>query len=174
MSKDSKTIAQEIEFTQIDKITEIVSGERISAVKYLVGDENYLQDHFPKFPVMPGVLMLEAMFQAASWLVRYTNDFSYSTVELREAKNIKFQNFVTPGNELVVNAKILKQDGLQYSLKTEGLLSEGVAVSGRLVVETYNRQDRSPSLGTVDALVAMKKRKNFELLCPGTGCNREK
>lgn len=168
MSNELEPTAQKIEFTQLDKITEIVAGERISAVKLLSGDEEYLQDHFPRFPVMPGVLMLEAMFQASSWLIRYTNDFSHSTVELREAKNIKFQNFVTPGNELVVNAKILKQNGQQYSLKTEGLLGDGVAVSGRLVVETYNRKDRHPSNTTVDEIVAHKKRKNFEQLYTGS------
>ncbi|MEE2642315.1 MAG: 3-hydroxyacyl-ACP dehydratase FabZ family protein [Planctomycetota bacterium] len=164
MSNDPKNIAQQVEFSQIDQITEIIAGERISAVKYLSGNEDYLQDHFPRFPVMPGVLMLEAMFQAASWLVRYTNNFSHSTVELREAKNIKFQNFVTPGNRLVVNAKIMKQDGLQYSMKTEGRVDDGIAVSGRLVVEAYNRQDRQPGTSTVDEVVAMGKRKNFELL----------
>ena len=101
MSNDSSHIAEEIQFSQLDKIIEIEAGERITAVKYLSGKEEYLQDHFPRFPVMPGVLMLEAMFQASSWLVRYTDQFSHSTVELREAKNIKFQNFVTP----VTNSK---------------------------------------------------------------------
>lgn len=164
MNHDSSTTSEAVQFSQLDKITEIVSGDHITAVKYLTGNEEYLQDHFPLFPVMPGVLMLEAMFQASSWLIRFTNDFSHSTVELREAKNIKFQNFVTPGNQLEVRARILKQDGLQYTLKTEGLLGDGVAVSGRLVVETYNRKDRSPTNTTVDEIVIMEKRKNFDLL----------
>ncbi|MEC9094206.1 MAG: 3-hydroxyacyl-ACP dehydratase FabZ family protein [Planctomycetota bacterium] len=168
MENDLKTISQKIQFTQIDKITEIVEGERISAVKYLSGDEDYLQDHFPRFPVMPGVLMLEAMFQASSWLVRYTNHFSHSTVELREARNIKFQNFVTPGNQLVVTAKITKQKGLQYSLKTEGRVGDELAVSGKLVVEAYNRQDRVSSSSTVDEIVAIEKKKNFQLLYRNT------
>ena len=164
MSDDYIQTVNDIEFSQLDKITEIVAGERISAIKYLSGEEDYLEDHFPKFPVMPGVLMLEAMFQAASWLVRYTEGFSHSTVELREAKNIKFQNFVTPGKQLEVHAKILKQDGLKYSLKTEGLLDAGVAVSGRLVVEAYNRKDRSPTMSSVDEVVAMEKHRDFKFL----------
>ena len=167
MTDDSSNNAQQIQFSQLDKITEIVAGDRISAVKYLSGDEEYLKDHFPRFPVMPGVLMLEAMFQASSWLIRFTDNFSHSTVELREAKNIKFQNFVTPGNQLDVRAKILKQDGHKYSLKTEGLLGDGVAVSGRLVVETYNRMDRSPTSTSVDEIVLQEKKKNFELLYSG-------
>ena len=51
-------------FTLIDRITELKPGVSITAVKGLTLAEEYLQDHFPRFPVMPGVLMLEAMFQA--------------------------------------------------------------------------------------------------------------
>lgn len=164
MSDDIKPGSGKIEFSQLDRIVEIVAGERIEAIKTLTGNESYLQDHFPRFPVMPGVLMLEAMFQASSWLIRYTHDFVHSTVELREAKNIKFQNFVEPGHQLVVRANVLKHDGLVYSLKTEGRVDGNMAVSGRLVVEAYNRQDRKPGSTTVDEIVAMYKKRNFDLL----------
>lgn len=108
--------------------------------------------------------MLEAMFQAASWLVYYTHDFSYSLVEMREAKNVKFQNFVEPGHQLEVSAQIIKSDNLTYTLKTECQVNGGVAVSGRLVVETYNQKDRQPTHSVVDEMVAFKKRNDFELL----------
>ncbi len=52
---------------------------------------------------MPGVLMLESMFQASMWLVRATDQFQYSSVVLREGKSLKFQDFVQPGDSLVVN-----------------------------------------------------------------------
>lgn len=168
MNKDPNPVAEEIQFSQLDKIIEIVAGERITAVKNLSGDEEYLGDHFPGFPVMPGVLMLEAMFQAASWLIRYTNQFSHSIVELREARNIKFQNFVTPGNQLQVQATILKQDDHLYTLKTEGRLEPGVAVSGRLVVESYNRNERCPSTVPVDEAVILEKKRDFALLYSGS------
>ena len=59
---------------------------------------------------MPGVLMLEAMYQASAWLVRQSEGFAHSVVILKEARNIKYADFVTPGKELVVTAEILKQD----------------------------------------------------------------
>ena len=92
-------------FSQIDKILEVKKGESITAVKGLALSEEYLKDHFPRFPVMPGVLMLEAVFQAAMFLVRYTDDFQYGVVSLVEAKNLKFQDFVQPGDQLIVSAE---------------------------------------------------------------------
>ena len=62
-------------FVLIDRIQEIVPGQSLTAVKNLSLAEEYLADHFPGFPVMPGVLMLEAMTQSAAWLVRSTEDF---------------------------------------------------------------------------------------------------
>ena len=164
MNNDSNLNTPDIEFTQLDKITEIVASDRISAVKSLTGDEDYLRDHFPNFSVMPGVLMLEAMFQASCWLIRYSNQFLQSNVDLREAKSIKFQDFVTPGKQLEVRSKILKQDGCQYSLKTECQIDGSVAVSGRLLVETYNQNERNPSTQSVDRIVALEKQKQFALL----------
>ena len=51
-------------FTLLDRITDLRPGISITAVKTLLPDEEYLRDHFPRFPVMPGVLMLETMYEA--------------------------------------------------------------------------------------------------------------
>ena len=61
-------------FSLIDRIVELEPGERVTATKSLTMAEEYLADHFPHFPVMPGVLMLEAMTQAGAWLVRVSED----------------------------------------------------------------------------------------------------
>ena len=76
---------QAMRFSQLDQIIELQPGKRIKAAKTLSADEDYLRDHFPCFAVMPGVLMLEAMFQASAWLVRKSEDFAHSTVILKEA-----------------------------------------------------------------------------------------
>ncbi|MFN9627387.1 MAG: beta-hydroxyacyl-ACP dehydratase, partial [Planctomycetota bacterium] len=65
-------------YRQLDKIIELVPGERIVATRELRKDEDYLRDHFPLFPVMPGVMMLEALFQASMWLVHATDNFEHS------------------------------------------------------------------------------------------------
>ncbi|MGA2254534.1 MAG: hypothetical protein ABSG53_07735, partial [Thermoguttaceae bacterium] len=61
-------------FLLIDRIVDFQPGAQITAVKSLTMAEEYLADHFPNFPVMPGVLMLEAMTQAAAWLIRLSED----------------------------------------------------------------------------------------------------
>jgi 3-hydroxyacyl-[acyl-carrier-protein] dehydratase len=137
-------------FCLLDRIVELEPGVRVTAVKRLRPDEDYLEDHFPRFPVMPGVLMLEAMYQASAWLVRQSEGFAHSMVILKEARNIKYADFVTPGKELVVSAEILKQDETLTTLKAQGLIEGNVAVNGRLVLERFNLADRFPKRKNTD------------------------
>src|SRR5271168_1212794 len=104
-------------FTLLDRIIELEPGAKITAVKNLSLAEEYLADHFPGFPVMPGVLMLEAMTQASAWLVRASEDFAHSVVLLKEARNVKYANFVEPGQTLHVTAEIVEQDARETKLK---------------------------------------------------------
>ena len=137
-------------FCLLDRILELEPGVRVAAAKRLRPDEDYLKDHFPRFPVMPGVLMLEAMYQASAWLVRQSEGFAHSVVLLKEARNIKYADFVTPGKELVVTAEILKQDDSLTTLKAQGLIDGNVAVNGRLVLERFNLADRYPQRRNTD------------------------
>ena len=91
-----------MKFGLIDRIIELSRGERIVAVKAVSLAEEYLADHFPTFPVLPGVLMLEAMVEAAAWLIRDALDFSESVILLRQAKNVTYKNFVKPGSLLTL------------------------------------------------------------------------
>jgi 3-hydroxyacyl-[acyl-carrier-protein] dehydratase len=137
-------------FCLLDRIVELEPGVRITGVKRLRPDEDYLQDHFPRFPVMPGVLMLEAMYQASAWLVRQSEGFAHSMVVLKEARNIKYAGFVTPGKELVVTAEIIKQDERLTTLKAQGTIDGNVAVNGRLVLERFNLAERYPKRANTD------------------------
>ena len=146
MSSPSKTMR----FRQIDKIVELVPGERIRATRYLSGNEDYLRDHFPLFPVMPGVLMLEAAFQTASWLVRASQDFAHTVCVLKEIRNAKFADFVQPGQILVVVAEIQKVDGNIFTIRVSGEKDGITSFSARLVIETKNLQDIDDRLKNVN------------------------
>ena len=134
-------------FRFIDRITQLEPGRHIEAVKHLSGDERYLDDHFPKLPLMPGVLMLEAMYQAGVWLVRRTENFTHSVVLLNETRNVKFSGLVQPGQSLVVTADIKKQEGDRTTLVAQGTVDGKVVVSARLVIEAFQLADRYPLTG---------------------------
>ena len=69
-----------MKFHLVDRIESLVPGKRIVTTKALSLAEEYLADHFPAFPVLPGVMMIEAMVQSAAWLVRVAQDFSRSEI----------------------------------------------------------------------------------------------
>ena len=148
-------------FSLIDRITELNEGVSITAEKHLFSTEDYLRDHFPGFPVMPGVLMLETMNQAAMWLVYASEGFKNSVVHLKEAKNVKYQDFVKPGQMLIVRAEVVKQDEATTTLKASGSVDGKTAVSGRLVLERFTLADRFPAVGPIDCYTRKELREYF-------------
>lgn len=156
-------------FCLLDRILELEPGVRVTAIKRLRPDEDYLRDHFPRFPVMPGVLMLEAMYQAGAWLVRQTDGFAQSMVVLKEVRNIKYADFVTPGKDLIVTAEILKQDSSLVTLKTQCTIDGNLAVNGRLVLERFNLADRHPSRQHTDPFLRTEMRKVLQRLLQPAG-----
>src|SRR5947209_7056324 len=98
-------------FNLVDRILEVEPGRVLRAVKNLTLGEEYLADHFPTFPVMPGVLMLQTLVEASAWLLRLTDDFRHSVIVLREAKNVKYGTFMEPGRQLAVTVELAEQDG---------------------------------------------------------------
>lgn len=151
-------------FRLIDQITELEVGRSITATKRLRPDEDYLRDHFPKFPVMPGVLMLEALFQASSWLVRVTDEFEHPFVLLQEARSVKYASFLAPDQVLTVSAEISKHDLNTTKLKVSGTVDDVVAVSGRLVLERFKLADRYPHNGTIDPYARHRLKDEFARL----------
>jgi 3-hydroxyacyl-[acyl-carrier-protein] dehydratase len=148
-------------FGMLDRITELVPGERITAERKLTGREDYLADHFPRFPVMPGVLMLEAMYQAAAWLVRVGDDFEHSIVRLKEARNVKYSDFVEKGDVLIVKAEIKKREGLLTSLECRGFVHGDTAVSCRLVLETVQLDQLAPNRTMLEPWARKQMRDKF-------------
>ena len=132
-------------FCLIDRITHVEPGTRLIALKGLSLSEEYLADHFPAAPVMPGVMMLQTLVEASSWLVRASEDFAHSVVVLKEARSVKYASFVEPGSILQITTEVIGQDQRMTKLKAQGTVNEAVAVSARLVLERFNLQEADPS-----------------------------
>src|SRR5687768_18405394 len=79
-------------FCLLDRICSLEPDVELTAVKNVALTEEYLADHFPEFPVLPGVFMLEAATQAGAWLLRLSEDFAHSIISLKEAKNVKYRS----------------------------------------------------------------------------------
>jgi 3-hydroxyacyl-[acyl-carrier-protein] dehydratase len=151
-------------FSLVDKISSLEPGTSVTAVKNLTLAEEYLSDHFPGFPVMPGVLMLESLVQAGAWLMRYTEDFRYSTILLKQARGLRFNNFVSPGKTLIVTATVHERDEREWVFKGSGTVDGTSAVSVRLTLEQFNLRDNNPDLETSDRLRVESLRKLFAQL----------
>lgn len=93
-----------VKFRLIDEIIE-QADDRIVAVKNVTLAEEYLRDHFPSFPVLPGVLMVETLVQAARELV--AGQTGGARLVLGEAKAIRYGRFVKPGESLRVEVELL-------------------------------------------------------------------
>jgi 3-hydroxyacyl-[acyl-carrier-protein] dehydratase len=157
-SKDS------MRFSLIDRIVALEPCVNITAIKTLTMTEEYLADHFPHFPVMPGVLMLEALTEAGAWLVRVSEDFAHSIVVLKQANNVKYAQFVEPGQTLTVTAEVLKFDDGEVKLKAYGTVRGRVILNARLTLACYNLAATNPQHATTDDALRQDLRTQLAIL----------
>ncbi|RMG04934.1 MAG: beta-hydroxyacyl-ACP dehydratase [Nitrospirae bacterium] len=92
----------------IDHITELVEGKNIKGIKNVAMTEDFLEFHFPGYPVMPGVMVLEAMVQLTGWLEAASSDFK-NWFSLTRVKRCSYYGFALPGDQLELS--IEKVDG---------------------------------------------------------------
>ena len=127
-------------FSLLDRVIES-SPTRIVTIKMVTNAEEYLQDHFPSFPVLPGVMMLESLVQAARRLLEDHHGASEPLV-LGQVRALKYGAFVRPGATLRVEIDLHKiNDDGTFDFKGQALLIEPgnsgelpVAVSGRFML----------------------------------------
>lgn len=136
-------------FNLVDRILE-VEDNRIRAVKQLTLGEEYLADHFPTFPVLPGVLMLEALAEAAAWLLRIRDDFRHSIIVLRDARNVKYGTFMPPGRRMILTAELLEEAEDRVTFKGKGQVDDNLTVSAKFTLGRYNLRERNPAFQAVD------------------------
>ena len=154
-------------FHLIDRILDVQPGRSLKAVKNLTLGEEYLADHFPGFPVMPGVLMLQTLVEAGAWLLRLSEDFRHSIIVLREVKNIKYGTFMEPGRQLSLTVELAERsDGLAI-FKGKGESEGQSTVSARVVLATYNLADQNPAWKMTDERILSEQRQHAFLLCRG-------
>ena len=110
-------------FLLIDRVEEIVEGEKITAIKNVSMNEPFFGGHFPGEPVMPGVLIVEAMAQAGAVAILSLEQFKGKTAYFGGIKEAKFKQKVVPGDTLRLEVNIEK-------LKRNAGIGKGVAYVG--------------------------------------------
>lgn len=134
-----KLVGQAVKFELIDKVIE-QSPDRIVAIKMVTKAEEYLQDHFPDYPILPGVLMIESLVQAARiMLAGQAND---ARLVLGEVRALRYGSFVRPGEALRVEVWLTGREGDAFKCKGTGVvihpgaqeLEPETAVSGRFTM----------------------------------------
>ncbi len=151
-------------FILIDKVVSLDSGKQIKTVKSVSLAEEYLADHFPTFPVLPGVLLLEGLIESASWLVREAENFAHSMVLLEEARNVKYKSFLPPGAQIeyTVQAKTIEEN--VSSFVGFGLSSDERIVEAKFGLRHFNLTDENSALADIDAKVIENMKKRWKLL----------
>ena len=123
-------LAHRYPFLLVDRVTQLTPGESITAIKNVTINEPFFNGHFPAKPIMPGVLIIEAMAQATGLLGFRTiseepsSDLLYVLAGVDKAK---FKKQVVPGDQLVLSAEILRHKGSVWIYQTEA------RVDGKLV-----------------------------------------
>ena len=118
-------------FLLIDKVTNIIIGKSVTGIKSITFNEPFFQGHFPNYPVMPGVFILEAMAQTAACLVAFA-DKSLSTNSLvffTGIEKAKFRKPVTPGSTLILKVNILATKKTLYKFSAEAFVDDIVMAS---------------------------------------------
>ncbi len=151
-------------FHLVDRILALEPGRSIRATKNLTLGEEYLADHFPTFPVMPGVLMLQTLVEAAAWLLRVSEDFRYSVIVLREAKNVKYGHFMEPGRQMQVAVEVVEMGEPVATLKGKGEVDGQATVAARLALGRYNLADRNPAWRATDERIVGLMRDQYAWL----------
>ncbi len=119
-------------FLFLDRVTGI-SEHGLSAVKCVTGNEQYFSGHFPGYPVMPGVLQLEALAQASALFVIYANKLGNRPVYFMSIDKVKFRNQVVPGDVLRIEVELIRFGGKVARVRGRGYVGDKLALEAEMV-----------------------------------------
>ncbi|MEE9444550.1 MAG: 3-hydroxyacyl-ACP dehydratase FabZ [Cocleimonas sp.] len=123
-------LAHRYPFLLVDRVTQFESGKSLTAIKNVTINEPFFNGHFPDQPIMPGVLIIEALAQATGLLGFRTmgeepqTDMLYILVGIDK---VKFKKQVVPGDQLELRAEVLRHKGQMWIFKTEARVDGEIA-----------------------------------------------
>jgi 3-hydroxyacyl-[acyl-carrier-protein] dehydratase len=129
-------------FLLVDRVVEVIAGERIHAYKNVTFNEEFFQGHFPGEPVMPGVLQLEAMAQAGALLAYEGAPFdpARKVIYLMSFDKVKFRRVVQPGDRLDLFVRVARQKGNIWRLDGEAQVEGKTASEAEMMAMIAERK----------------------------------
>lgn len=121
----------------VDRVLELEKGKRIRALKNVTINEHFFVGHFPQRPVMPGVLMLEALAQAAALLGFETHDITpddKTVYYFAGIDGVRFKRPVEPGDQLILDVSVARMRAGLWKFDAKALVGEEIAVEAELMV----------------------------------------
>ncbi|MGA2267626.1 MAG: 3-hydroxyacyl-ACP dehydratase FabZ [Bryobacteraceae bacterium] len=135
-------------FLLVDRIVEM-EPERIVGIKNVTHNEPFFTGHFPDFPVMPGVLIVEAMAQTAGVLVLKTvEDRDKKLVLLVAIENARFRRPVVPGDTLRMEMKVLKRKASVAKMAGVATVDGQVVAEAEVMCKLADKEEKQPAEAT--------------------------
>ena len=117
----------------VDRILELEPGKRVVGLKNVTANEEYFNGHFPDYPVMPGVLIIEALAQTGAVGVLSMDEYKGKLVLFAGIDNVKFRKQVVPGDQLRLEVEVTKLRGRVGKCEAKAYVGEDLAVQGELM-----------------------------------------
>jgi len=120
-------------FLLVDRVISLDPGKSIVAIKNVTANESFFEGHFPEVKIMPGVLIVEAVAQAGGILLYHSlPDPAKKLVVLSKLHNIRFRKIVVPGDQIRMEAEIVKVRGRFATIRGRAIVDKEIVVEGEI------------------------------------------
>lgn len=127
-------------FLLVDRVIEIEPGTKAIGIKNVTVNEEFFQGHFPGQPIMPGVLIIEAMAQVAGLLAFHSGATVGKSVYFMSIEKAKFRRPVVPGDQLRLEIHILQQRGNVWRFSGNAIVGEKVVAEAEFTAMVTNSE----------------------------------
>jgi 3-hydroxyacyl-[acyl-carrier-protein] dehydratase len=135
-----KLLPHRYPFLLVDRIIEMNPGTKAVGIKNVTINEEFFQGHFPGLPIMPGVLIIEAMAQVAGVLAFQSGNAEGKSVYFMSIERAKFRKPVVPGDQLRLEVNILQQRGNVWKFAANALIEEKIVAEAEFTAMVTDKE----------------------------------